>query len=208
MIIKLVLKLEVIFILRKLFILFSKLCLSLFYNPKYLKGKYFDNGAVMGYKKTWGFLFMQKVVGYNRNVPWPVSFRTEISNWKNIEFDVNDIQNFWHFGCYFQNFNGKIIVGSGTYIAPNVGLITANHNLGNLDIHDSSEAIKIGKNCWIGMNSVILPGVILGDNTIVGAGATVTKSFPEGNCIIGGVPAKKIRNLSVKLIDGKIYNDK
>ena len=40
-----------------------------------------------------------------------------------------------------------------------------------------------------------MPGVTLGDFTIVGAGAVVTKSFPEGHCILGGVPAKKIKNL-------------
>jgi acetyltransferase-like isoleucine patch superfamily enzyme len=45
------------------------------------------------------------------------------------------------------------------------------------------------------MNAVILPGVVLGDHTIVGAGAVVTKSFPEGYCIIAGVPAKVIKTI-------------
>ena len=45
------------------------------------------------------------------------------------------------------------------------------------------------------MNCVILPGVELGDNTIVGAGSIVTKSFKEGKCIIAGNPAKKLRDL-------------
>jgi len=45
------------------------------------------------------------------------------------------------------------------------------------------------------MNAVILPGVVLGDFTIVGAGAIVTKSFPEGYCVIAGNPAKVIRQL-------------
>lgn len=46
------------------------------------------------------------------------------------------------------------------------------------------------------MNSVILPGVILGDRTIVGAGSVVNKSFPEGNVIIAGVPAKIVKHLN------------
>jgi acetyltransferase-like isoleucine patch superfamily enzyme len=45
------------------------------------------------------------------------------------------------------------------------------------------------------MNAVILPGVTLGENTIVGAGAIVTKSFPEGWCVLAGNPARVIRKL-------------
>ena len=45
------------------------------------------------------------------------------------------------------------------------------------------------------MNSVILPGVTVGTRTIVGAGSVVTKSFPEGNCVVAGNPAKKIKDL-------------
>jgi len=60
----------------------------------------------------------------------------------------------------------------------------------NYNSHDKSvPPIKIGKNCWLGANSVILPGVELGDNVIVAAGAVVTKSF-SNNLVIGGVPAK------------------
>ena len=80
----------------------------------------------------------------------------------------------------------------------NVGLITANHSLEDLDKHQEGKPIVLGKSNWIGMNSVILPGVILGDNTVVGAGSVVTHSFPEGNCVIAGAPAKKIRKLEKK----------
>ena len=97
-------------------------------------------------------------------------------------------------GNYFQAI-GKITIGHGTYIAPNVGLITANHDLTNLDIHLEPKPIVLGEKCWIGMNSVILPGVTLGEGTIVGAGSVVTKSFLEGHCVIAGNPAKKIRDL-------------
>ncbi|MDT4068951.1 type 8 capsular polysaccharide synthesis protein Cap8J, partial [Staphylococcus aureus] len=57
------------------------------------------------------------------------------------------------------------------------------------------EDVKIGNYSWIGMNSVILPGVELGEHTIVGAGSVVTKSFPEGNVVIGGNPAKIIKKI-------------
>lgn len=84
----------------------------------------------------------------------------------------------------------------GSYIAPNVGIITSNHDLYDLDKRMPAQNVKIGKKCWIGMNSMILPGVELGEHTIVGAGSVVTKSFKKGNCVIAGNPARKIRDLS------------
>ncbi len=54
--------------------------------------------------------------------------------------------------------------------------------------------IKIGKNCFIGCNSIILKGTVLGDGCVVGAGAVVAGQF-EGNCVIAGNPARVIRKL-------------
>ena len=59
----------------------------------------------------------------------------------------------------------------------------------------TKEKVKICDYSWAGMNSVILPGVKLGTRTIVAAGSVVTKSFPEGYCVIAGSPAKIIRYL-------------
>ena len=182
-------------VLRKCYIFISKLLMPLFYERKYLRGRHFDNN-VKGWIWCWKNLFMQKIIGYNRNCPFPVSFRNEIGNWRNIKFDSDDLNNFQHFGVYFQSWNGEIILGKGTYIAPNVGFITQNHDVKNLDHHTKAKSIVIGDSCWIGMNSVILPGVTLGDNTIVAAGAVVTYSFPRGNCVIGGIPAKVIKDLN------------
>jgi acetyltransferase-like isoleucine patch superfamily enzyme len=98
-------------------------------------------------------------------------------------------------GNYFQCFKGSIYIGKGSRIAQNTGIITVNHNVHNLNLYDDGKDVILGKDCWIGMNAVILPGVVLGDKTIVGAGSVVTKSFPEGNCIIAGNPAKIIRKI-------------
>ena len=180
---------------KKIFVVVSKLILPLFYDKKYFKGRWFDE-KIEGYKWAWKNLYMQKIHGYNSHIPWPVSHRMVINNSENIEFDVNDLNNFQHFGCYYQNFNAKIIIGKGTYIAPNVGIITSNHDVDNLDEHQPGKDVIIKEKCWIGMNSIILPGVLLGEKTIVGAGSVVTKSFPDGNCIVAGNPAKVIRNLN------------
>jgi len=172
--------------------------MSLFFDRRYLKGKYFEN-SVMGYQWCFRSIFKQKILGFNRNIPWPVSPFIVISNFRNIIFDPDDLNNFQGFGNYYQNFAAKIIIGKGSYIAPNVGIITANHDIDNLDSHLPGKDVILGKKCWIGMNSVILPGVELGDHTIVGAGSVVTKSFPEGNCVIAGNPAKIIRYLETKI---------
>lgn len=64
--------------------------------------------------------------------------------------------------------------------------------------------VKIGKNCFIGYGSIILPGVTIGDNCIIGAGSVVTKDIPPGT-VAGGVPAKKICTLEelVKKVENK-----
>ena len=182
---------------RKLFDIskiFLRLFFSMFYKRKYLRGKWFEN-SLLGWQWAWKGLFWQKMMGFNRGIPWPVSPFMNISNSKNIVFDINDMNNFWTFGNYFQNFSAKIIIGKGTWIAPNVGIITANHDIYNLNKHLEGKDVIIGENCWVGMNTTILPGVILGDHTIVGAGSVVTKSFPEGNCVIAGNPAKLIKRM-------------
>jgi len=100
-------------------------------------------------------------------------------------------------GCYIQGGNG-IEIGDGTIFAPGVRIISANHDPMNLDQWLPGKPIKIGKNCWIGANAVVLPGVKLGDSVIVGGGAVVTKSFPS-NVIIAGNPAQVIKELGSKI---------
>lgn len=91
--------------------------------------------------------------------------------------------------CYFQAING-IRIGDDTIIAPGVKIISSDHDPINLNNHKLSSPVVIGNTCWIGANAVILPEVIIGDNTIVAAGAVVTKSFPDGDQVLKGVPAQ------------------
>lgn len=71
--------------------------------------------------------------------------------------------------------------------------LLADPNGGNSSLIPSQE-IKIGKNCFIGCNAIILKGTILGDNCVVGAGAVVAGKFDD-NCVIVGNPARVIRKL-------------
>jgi acetyltransferase-like isoleucine patch superfamily enzyme len=137
--------------------------------------------------------FMQKVVGFNRSVYWPVHFTSIVTGAKNIYAGIETCPGYMP-GCYIQGI-GKIYIGDYTQISANVGLISSNHSPYDTRKHIIEE-IRIGKYCWIGMNSTILPNVTLGDFTIVGAGSVVTKSFLDGYCVIGGNPAKVIKMLN------------
>jgi len=171
-----------------------RLILGLFFDKNVMRGRHFDDGLagyVWGLKAVWH----RNILRLAPPLSFPASFRTSISSSQNIEFHPDDLNNFQSPGAYIQNFSGKIVIGKGSYIAPNVGLITANHNPRNLDEHLDSRNVVLGERCWIGMNAVILPGVVLGAGTIVGAGSVVTKSFPGGHCVIAGNPAKVVRVL-------------
>ena len=141
------------------------------------------------------YWFWQKVFGFNRKVYWPVHFTSIVSGFENIYAGIDTSPGYMP-GCYIQG-AGRIDIGDYTQISANVGLISSNHYIEDTRKHHI-EFIKIGKYCWIGMNSIILPGVILGDHTVVGAGSVVTKSFPNGYCVIAGNPAKLIKNISIE----------
>lgn len=96
-------------------------------------------------------------------------------------------------GCFYQARNG-IIFGNNVIWGDNIGIISANHKKEDYSKYDKERCIEIDNNVWIGMNAIILPNVHLGNNVIVGAGAVVTKSFPD-NVVIAGNPAKIIRRL-------------
>ncbi len=170
----------------------AKLFLFIFFDKQYFVGRHFDEGLA-GYIWAFSAIWQRNILRLAPPMPFPASSRVTISNAKNIDFHPDDINNFQSSGIYLQNFKGRIIIGRGTYIAPNVGIITANHDPENLDIHLEGKSVELGQRCWIGMNAVLLPGVVLGDNTIVGAGSVVTKSFPDGNVIVAGNPARFIR---------------
>lgn len=166
--------------------------LELFYSRSYLVGRYYD-GSLVGCRWAIKSLWVRNVLRLAPPLPWPAVHSCHVSNPNNIIFHPDDLNNFQSPGTYFQNFKATITLGRGTYIGPNVGIITANHDFDDLAVHEAGQDVIIGEACWLGMNSVILPGVVLGAKTIVAAGAVVTTSFPEGRVVIGGVPAKVLK---------------
>lgn len=112
---------------------------------------------------------------------------------KNIHLGKNV---FINSGCRFQD-QGGIYIGDNALIGHNVVMATLNHEenpkrRGNL----IPAPIKIGNDVWIGSNATILSGVTIGDGAIIAAGAVVTKDVAE-NTVVGGVPARYIRDISL-----------
>lgn len=112
---------------------------------------------------------------------------------------------------FFANFNtvildvAKVTIGKNVMFAPNVSIYTAGH-----PVHPDSRnsgyeygiPITIGDNVWMGGNSVVLPGVHIGNNVVIGAGSVVTKDIPD-NVIAAGNPCRVIR--AITEADRKFY---
>jgi len=101
---------------------------------------------------------------------------------------------YMNFGCTILDC-GPVELGEGTLLAVGVHISSVGHSV-DPDHRKSglefTRPVRIGKNCWLGSNVTILPGVTIGDNAVVGAGAVVTRSLPA-NSVSVGVPAKVIR---------------
>ena len=89
---------------------------------------------------------------------------------------------------------GGITIDDGVMIGPNVRIVTDNHDLQNRMVL-RCKPVHIGRSAWIGVGAIILPGVTIGENAVVAAGAVVTKDVAP-NTIVGGSPAKFIKNIT------------
>lgn len=110
-----------------------------------------------------------------------------------------------HFGKgVYANFNLTLVddthiyVGDYTMIGPNVVLATAGHPiLPKLrpDAYQFNLPIHIGRNCWLGAGVIVLPGITIGDNSVIGAGSVVTKDIPA-NVVAVGNPCRVLREIN------------
>lgn len=88
---------------------------------------------------------------------------------------------------------GGVYIGDGALIGHHATIVTLNHGFDLVHRYDlHSSPVHIGKHVWLGANVTILPGVTIGDSTIIAAGAVVTKDVPAGMVAVG-VPAKVAR---------------
>lgn len=112
---------------------------------------------------------------------------------------------------FLANYNVTILdvdevrIGSHVMLGPNTLISTVNHPLtpmGRRQHLSIIEPVSIGDDVWVGGNVTILPGVHIGNNVIIAAGAVVTKDVPD-NTLVGGVPARFIRELENDVSDGR-----
>tara|TARA_B100000965_G_scaffold401525_1_gene425614 strand:- start:681 stop:1130 length:450 start_codon:yes stop_codon:yes gene_type:complete len=125
---------------------------------------------------------MQKIIGFNRGVPWPVDFRSKILGWEHIKkgimCDPGD-----NIGVYINAYGG-LKMGNNVNIGQNTTITTTNHNLYDHRQVGKKQGIIIGNNVWIGANCSIIAGVNIGDNVTIGAGCTIREDIPSNSIVI------------------------
>ena len=105
---------------------------------------------------------------------------------------------------FFANYNctiidvAKVTIGDNCQMAPNVAIYTAGHPLHPVSrnsLYEYGISVTIGDNVWIGGNTIILPGVHIGSNTVIGAGSVVTKHIPDW-VVAAGNPCRVIKKIT------------
>ena len=119
------------------------------------------------------------------NLPFYTDFGRHIRIGRNV---------FINTGCVFTDLGG-ITIEDNVLIAPRVNIVTVNHPE-NPDERRGLilKPVRIKRNAWIGAGATILPGVTVGENAIVAAGAVVSKDVAD-NTVVGGVPAKVLKTI-------------
>lgn len=120
------------------------------------------------------------------------------------QFNFDNGKNIYVGDNFLANYNltvldvGEVHIGNNVWIGPNTDIYTVNHPLtvaGRRKRLAKVEPVTIGNDVWIGGKVTITPGVTIGNNVVVAAGAVVTKDIPD-NSLVAGVPAKIIRTLT------------
>jgi hypothetical protein len=165
--------------------------------------------------------YQEKLYDYNQTRPSEQEKRTNLLKEMFAEIGENCYieppfhANFGGHHCHFgknvyANYNltavddTHIYVGDNTMIAPNVILASAAHPLDPEERrkgYQYNQPVHIGKNCWLGAGVIVVPGVSIGDDTVIGAGSVVTKDIPSGVVAVGN-PCKVIKEVKREETNG------
>ncbi len=165
--------------------------------------------------------YQEKLYDYNQTRPSEQEKRTNLLKEMFAEIGENCYieppfhANFGGHHCHFgknvyANYNltavddTHIYVGDNTMIAPNVILASAAHPLDPEERrkgYQYNQPVHIGKNCWLGAGVIVVPGVSIGDDTVIGAGSVVTKDIPSGVVAVGN-PCRVIKEVKREETNG------
>jgi maltose O-acetyltransferase len=124
-------------------------------------------------------------------------FYLDLIVWLNAEsIELGDDVGF-NYGCYVNGFGG-LTIGDKSIFGPYTMIHTANHGMEDPDQPIQAQGwnkspVTVGKECWIGMGTSILPGVTIGDGVVIGAGSVVAKDLPSYAVAVGN-PCTAIRS--------------
>lgn len=134
---------------------------------------------------------LSKITGFEVDATTMVFPPFQINYGKNTKLGKNV---FINFDCTFLDLGG-ITIDDNVMLAPKVSLLSEGHPVSINDRQTLAVSkIHIKKNAWIGANATILHGVTIGENSVVAAGAVVSKDVPA-NTVVGGIPAKNIKSI-------------
>jgi acetyltransferase-like isoleucine patch superfamily enzyme len=165
----------------------------------FLWSDYMRHGNELSHRLVLKHWVLQKILRINAHVPWPVHPTSNVTAPDKIYRGTRAPG--LGICCHIDGRNG-ICFGRNVWIGPRVSVISMNHDTENFRRYSEAPPIVIHKNCWLGANCIILPGVELGEHTVVAAGAVVAKSFTEGNVLLAGVPAKVVKLLKPYSTEG------
>lgn len=140
-----------------------------------------DDPAYVGYLEE---LFGRKLDDVHILTPFVCDFGNQVTFGKNVFINHSAIL----------SSSGGIEFEDGVMAAPGLRIATINHDMYERHTKYTYGKVVVKKNAWLGMGVTICPGVTIGENAVVGAGAVVTKDVPA-NAVVAGVPAKVIRML-------------
>ena len=147
--------------------------------PKYQRQR---KGYSYNFNVLRKYFFMQKIMGFNRHVPWPVDFRSKILGSEHIQkgimCDPGDNN-----GIYINAYGG-LKLGNNVNIGQNTIITTTNHNIYDHRKISEKKGVTIGDNVWVGANCSIVAGVIIGNNVTIGAGCTIRQNIPSNSLVI------------------------
>lgn len=139
------------------------------------------------YKILGSYWFLQKVLRFNGNIPWPVHFTSKVLGVEHIQkgicCDPGD-----NIGVYINAYGG-LILGNNVNIGQNTTITTTNHYKYDHRKLSHTSGITIGDNVWIGSNCSIIAGSKIGNNVTIGAGCVIRGEIPD-NCTVIHAPSQ------------------